>query len=411
MLSVPDNAQGRVFRCPRCQTAIRVAASAVADAAPASTPPASAPAPAPAPQQRRSRVIEEEEFEGPIAMGGVTAPPQPNSDDTLVDASTPPKQAVSEPPAEAASEPPADAASEPPADVASEPADKADPYDDAELKVLKASSGPAEEKKSGFFSSSNSGIMLLFFTGITFGTLAMFTFHQYEMKIVAKESSEYRRTAELWRAAADRENAEAAYKIAVQKSLRVVGSTRRINEKTEQQMVGLGWTGITQTIVKSDGGKLWRVWTGGFINGSENRIEGIKVVITAETSGAGEFGQATLRAGGAAMGVCAGKNLFCAQPDQALSLDAVRGCEDLDQLKALITKTLSSPKVRTSVEAGKELPFMVVQEANHFQVIPDNLVSVTFKREPIERVIDRGTAGKQKRKRRRIKRRKKRPRR
>ena len=55
---------------------------------------------------------------------------------------------------------------------------------------------------------------------------------------------------------------------------------------------------------------------------------------------------------------------------------------------------------------------MVVQEAQHFQVIPDQLVSLTFTTGPIERVIDRGDAEATKpRKRRRIKRRKRRRRR
>ena len=35
---------------------------------------------------------------------------------------------------------------------------------------------------------------------------------------------------------------------------------------------------------------------------------------------------------------------------------------------------------------------MVVQEAQHFQVIPDQLVSLTFTTGPIERLIDRGDA-------------------
>ena len=84
------------------------------------------------------------------------------------------------------------------------------------------------------------------------------------------------------------------------------------------------------------------------------------------------------------------KNLFCAQPESPLALDAIRGCESAEDLKALIARTLGRPKVRTSVEPGKEIPFVVVQEAQHFQVIPDQLVSLTFTTGPIERLIDRG---------------------
>ena len=58
------------------------------------------------------------------------------------------------------------------------------------------------------------------------------------------------------------------------------------------------------------------------------------------------------------MGVCAGKNLFCAQPEPALGLEAIRRCETEEQLAELIAKTLSQPKVRTSVEAGKEFPLL-----------------------------------------------------
>ena len=252
----------------------------------------------------------------------------------------------------------------------------------------------------------------MFFTGITFGTLAMFTFHQYELRIIQREHDEFRRTAEAWRAAADRESAEATYDKMVGSSLRVVGATRRINESTGQQKTGAGWTGVTQTIVRSEGGKLWRVWSGRCINGTAERIEGVTLKLSAELAGVGEFRRATLTATGPAMGVCAGKNLFCAQPESPLALDAIRGCESAEDLKALIARTLGRPKVRTSVEPGKEIPFVVVQEAQHFQVIPDQLVSLTFTTGPIERLIDRGDAEATKpRKRRRIKRRKRRRRR
>ena len=275
-----------------------------------------------------------------------------------------------------------------------------------------AAEAPEEPKRSRLFSSSNSGVILLFFTGITFGTLAMFTFHQYELRIIQREHDEFRRTAEAWRAAADRESAEATYDKMVGSSLRVVGATRRINESTGQQKTGAGWTGVTQTIVRSEGGKLWRVWSGSFINGTAERIEGVTLKLSAELAGVGEFRRATLTATGPAMGVCAGKNLFCAQPESPLALDAIRGCESAEDLKALIARTLGRPKVRTSVEPGKEIPFVVVQEAQHFQVIPDQLVSLTFTTGPIERLIDRGDAEAAKpRKRRRIKRRKRRRRR
>jgi hypothetical protein len=119
-----------------------------------------------------------------------------------------------------------------------------------------------------------------------------------------------------------------------------------------------------------------------------------------------------LRATGAAMGICTGKNLFCAQPEPALSLDAIAACETPEQMAQLIKSALGRPRVRTSIEKGKELPFVLVQPTRHNQIIPDQLVSISFKREAIERTIDRGAPGlKNNRKIRRIKRKKKRRRR
>ncbi|MDE0883863.1 MAG: hypothetical protein OSB21_14830, partial [Myxococcota bacterium] len=148
-----------------------------------------------------------------------------------------------------------------------------------------------------------------------------------------------------------------------------------------------------------------------FINGSENRIEGLKITIKAETAGVTEFGKATLHIEGPAMGVCVGKNLFCAQPDPALGLALIATLENEEQLAELMVKTLSRPKVRTSIEAAKELPFMLVQATTHNQIIPDQFVSISFKRESIERKIERASGMEEKRKRRLIKRRKRRPRR
>ena len=88
------------------------------------------------------------------------------------------------------------------------------------MKPRKPAAEAPEEPKRSPLSKPNSGVILLFFTGITFGTLAMFTFHQYELRIIQREHDEFRRTAEAWRAAADRESAEATYDKMVGSSLR-----------------------------------------------------------------------------------------------------------------------------------------------------------------------------------------------
>jgi hypothetical protein len=239
------------------------------------------------------------------------------------------------------------------------------------------------------FSSTNTGVILLFFTGITFGTLAMFTFHQYELGILETERVTYRKLAEEWRAAYDREAKERTYQAETQRLLRVAGAGRRLNTATGQQKAGVGWTGIAQTIVAGPGGVLWRVWSGNFINGTDQRIEGISVVISAQTAGVTEFGAATMRAEGPAMGICAGKNLFCAQPEAALVLGGIAACADDAALQAFVQQTLSRPRVRTSVEAGKELPFTLVQRTQLNQLIPDHLVSVTFTTGAIPRKVVR----------------------
>ena len=226
------------------------------------------------------------------------------------------------------------------------------------------------------------GRLLIFCVGLALGASWAMDWTGRIQKQTDREAAALR--AQIDRVTTDRQTelqqAE-AHKKRMAATLHVGGSTRLVDLKTGQHKGQDGYSGISQSLVITPSGKMWRLWSGRLKNGTTERFEAVKV--TMRWSRAGEERVANLppfgEVSGLTMGRCADK-APCQVRRPVITPNDLVDRATLAEAEALLASRSVAPGVLLSIDPEVTQPFLFFEPADSLALVPDHWIRVTIKR-------------------------------
>jgi hypothetical protein len=255
--------------------------------------------------------------------------------------------------------------------------------------------GRQDAQRTHLLPTGDWGRLLLFCLGLALGATAVMDWAGRIQERQDQEAAGLRQT--IRRHAADallRADQERILNQQMRATLHVTGSTRPIDLGTGQHRGTRGFSGISQNLVVTASGAMWRLWSGSLRNGSKGRLEAVEVTVhwsrvgDRDVAGVAPFGELA----GLTMGRCA-EAAACTTRLPAITVRELLdgGASDPE---ALYRARAVAPGVILSIDPGVTQPFMFFEPAQSLELVPDSWIRVSFKPvQPPRKAVRRAPLG------------------